>query len=450
MIDIGILSSPDIERTLLSSMLAYTEAYHQAIALGVSAEYFSSNGHQQIFRAMCKVGERGDPVQGDTLFAELLAVGLGEHFSGLLKDVADPLNLPRKNVEWHVQQLADKARRRGLVTACECVIRAAEDRGETTDDCMGRLDDALLQLRADANKAGAVSLKDIMPSVLAGLERCAAGAGLIGMPTGVSSLDEATTGIRLGEFWVVGALPGRGKTVMGAQMALANARAGTPVAFFSLEMGREELGSRLLSNESSVSASRIRDSRYIAKAQWGDLKACASRLSEWPLYVDDSATLNIHELAARARLYIRRFGCRLIVVDYLRLVTAPGKELRERVANVADALRQLAKRERVGVVALSQLSRPKDRDINGKPTMLDLKESGDIEAHANVVLLLYMPIENHEPTGKDEIILGKNRHGALGPLEVTFDRARLKFMPRYTELGRETQSARGQFKEQPQ
>ena len=105
---------------------------------------------------------------------------------------------------------------------------------------------------------------------------------------------------------------------------------------------------------------------------------CVSRMEDWPLYVDDSPTLNIQALTARAKLYVRRFGCRLVILDYIRLVQAPGDQLRERVANVADHLRQLAKSERIAVLALSQLARPKDQDINARPNMLSLKESGDV------------------------------------------------------------------------
>ncbi len=144
--------------------------------------------------------------------------------------------------------------------------------------------------------------------------------------------------------------------------------------------------------------------------------------------MDDAPSLSIQALTARARLYIRRHGVKLLVVDYLRLVQAPGKDLRERLGNATDALRQLAKSEKIAVVALSQLRRPES--INARPSMLDLKESGDIEAHAHVVLLIYTPVESDSPTGQDEIIIGKNRHGPMGAIEVTFSRERLKFLPR--------------------
>jgi replicative DNA helicase len=122
-------------------------------------------------------------------------------------------------------------------------------------------------------------------------------------------------------------------------------------------------------------------------------------------------------------------------VDYIRLVKASGKELREQVGNVTDALRQLAKTERVGVIALSQLARPTGKSLSARPSMLRLKESGDIEAHAHVVLLIHMPMKSDKPTGDDEIIIAKNRHGPIGTIDVTFSRDRLKFLPRVAEEG---------------
>jgi replicative DNA helicase len=189
----------------------------------------------------------------------------------------------------------------------------------------------------------------------------------------------------------------RGKTALGAQIAVTSARRGTGSAIFSLEMSRDELGARVLSNESRVPASRIRNPRWLRKEDWGALINLVSNLEECPFFVDDAPSLTIQALTARARLYIRRHAVKLIVVDYLRLVQAPGRDLRERLGNATDALRQLAKSEKVAVIALSQLRRPES--INSRPSMLDLKESGDIEAHAHVVLLIYTPVESDSPTG---------------------------------------------------
>ena len=162
-----------------------------------------------------------------------------------------------------------------------------------------------------------------------------------------------------------------------------------------------------------------------------ELGEAAASIAEWPIYVDDRSTLKISELVASARLYIRHHGVRLFVVDYLRLVEGPGRDLRERISYVADSLRQLAKTERIGVVLLSQLRRP-ESGINSRPSMLDLKESGDIEAHSHVVLLPYLPVaDDGKPVPEEQLlIIGKNRNGGIGSLPVYFDEKRLQFVPR--------------------
>jgi replicative DNA helicase len=192
-----------------------------------------------------------------------------------------------------------------------------------------------------------------------------------------------------------------------------------------------EIGKRFLAAKSAIPAMQIRNPRMIAKERWLGLAETAAEVSTYPIYVDARPTLKIQELLATARLYVRRHGVQLITVDYLRLVDAPGRELRDRVGNVANALRQLAKSERIGIVLLSQLRRP-DGGINAKPSMLELKESGDIEAHSHVVLLPYLPVGDDGRPIPDEqlLIMGKNRNGGLGALPVLFDENRLQFLER--------------------
>jgi replicative DNA helicase len=196
-------------------------------------------------------------------------------------------------------------------------------------------------------------------------------------------------------------------------------------------MQNVEIGKRFLAARSSVPAIQIRNPRMIANERWLGLVETAAEVSAYSIYVDARSSLRIQELLATARLYVRRHGVQLIIVDYLRLVDAPGRDLRDRVGNVANALRQLAKSERIGVVLLSQLRRP-DGGINAKPSMLDLKESSDIEAHSHVVLLPYLPVGDDGRPLSDEqtLIIGKNRNGGLGALPVYFDENRLQFFER--------------------
>jgi replicative DNA helicase len=423
----NIFDSPDVERVLLASMFTNAEALHQALGLGLKPEHFANKDYRVIIYAIQKLAETGAPVQYETLAT---AFHGDQHIKDVVEDISSPLHMPRRDVSWHVEEIIDKAKRRAFVAACQKAMSAAQDGSEKTDDCLGYMSDELLQIQSESAGSPVVKMNDLMPNVLVTLRTRTEREGLIGLTTGIPDLDDVTTGIRPGELWIVGALPGRGKTALGAQIALANTRDHIPAGFFSLEMGREELGCRFLANETTVGATKIRNPRLLNTVHWNDLSDCVYKLSDWPLFIDDSSSLQINQLVARARLYIRRFGCKLIVVDYLRLVNGPGPTLRERMGNVADALRRLAKDEKVGVVALSQLSRPQDKDINSRPTMLDLKESGDLEAHAHVVLLIFTPMEKSAPTGEDEIIIGKNRHGSIGSVDVVLHPGQLKFQAR--------------------
>ena len=192
-----------------------------------------------------------------------------------------------------------------------------------------------------------------------------------------------------------------------------------------------EIGKRFLAARSGFSAAQVRNPQVIRKERWTELGESAAEIAQLPILIDDRPSLKIHELLATARLYIRRNRVKLIIVDYLRLVDAPGRDLRERVGHVADSLRALAKSECVGVVLLSQLKRP-EGGINCRPTMLDLKESGDIEAHSHVVLLPYLPIaDDGKPVPEEQLlIIGKNRNGGIGSLPVYFDEKRLQFCER--------------------
>lgn len=250
---------------------------------------------------------------------------------------------------------------------------------------------------------------------------------LEGLSTGLQTLDESTTGLRGGELVVAGALPGGFKTTFAIQVTIQNASHGIPVLFFSLEMPQAELLRRIVGTKFGVSA--LRQPRYLSDERWHEVQEYCAVVSKWPVFIDESASLTAAQLASRARMVIRQHGVQLVVVDYLQLLSGPEREIRERVGNATNILRQLAKTTDVPVLALSQLRRPKN--INDRPSMIELKESGDVECHANTVLLMYQPIgKDNQPTGEDEIVIGKQRNGPLGSIPVLFDRRTLTFKPR--------------------
>jgi replicative DNA helicase len=429
----------DAERTLLACALNDSDSLYRVMPL-MEASDFSLDSHRRIFFAIAELAEAGKPVDELTLSNalgtknQLACIGGVAFISGLSEKV--DAGLARvTNVEHYAGLVREKSRRRQVCAAAERVSGATCDASVSTDECLRMIQESLLQIEAASGKSTARHIKEVIPEMLRELETQASNQGLVGMSTGLHSLDTATGGIRLGEVWTVGALPGRGKTAFGVQVALASARAGTPVAAFSLEMQDTEIGKRFLCASSSFAAMQVRNPQTIRGERWPELMESAANLSELPIYVDSRGSLKIQELVASARLYVRRYGVKLIIVDYLRLVDAPGRELRERVGYVANALRELAKSERIGVVMLSQLRRP-DGGMNSKPTMLDLKESGDIENHSHVVLLPFLPVtDDGGPRPEEQLmIIGKNRNGRIGSLPVYFDEKRLQFCERTASM----------------
>lgn len=435
------LTHTDAEKTVLGCCLLSPESLYRVLPL-LAAQDFSTDAHRQIFHVISGLAEDGKPVDVMTVSDALITRGRLDAVGGVgfLASLSDNVTseLARvTNVEYYTRLIIDKGRRRQARAAGQCLVNATDDIAVSTDDCIARVQESLLEIEAASGKTSARHIKEFMPEVLREIEAQAQNRGLVGLPTGIDSLDLATGGIRAGELWVIGALPGRGKTALGVQIVLANGEAGTPTYVFSLEMQDLEIGKRFLAAKSAVSATQIRNPRTIKPDRWRDLATAAAELVAWPVYVDSRPSLKIEQLLASARLFIRRHGVKLIIVDYLRLIEAPGRDLRERVGNIVDALRQLAKNERIGVVLLSQLRRP-EGGINSRPSMVDLKESGDIEAHSHVVLLPYLPVgEDGTPLPEEQLlIIGKNRNGAIGSLPTYFDERRLQFRERDTSQQR--------------
>lgn len=420
----------DAEKSVLGSILLNNETYPEAASL-LTPEEFHLDSHRKLFSSMVEIFESGGSVDLITITNQLATRKEIEAVGGVtyISSLTDGLPL-RPSIASYCKIVRDKYRRRQLILACETGIAAALENTESTPECLSIVEEKLLAIRGNEVNSKLHPIREVMPEVVEQLRDEAEGRAELGISYGLTSLDDWIGRMRPEELIVIGALPGRGKTALSAQIISANAPGGLPVLDFSLEMSRWQLGKRLIAANSRVPAARIRQPKTL-KETWTEVLETAGKLSDWPVWFDDSATITLQELTARARLAVRQHGIKVVIVDYLRLVSARGKDLREKVGNVANGLRILAKQERITVVLLSQLSRPKE--INERPTMLDLKESGDIEAHANVVLLLYTPEEKGQPTGEDEIVIGKCREGTRGPVPVFLDKRKLQFVPRETE-----------------
>jgi replicative DNA helicase len=368
-------ANADAERSILGAVLLESKAYDEAAAHGLTSADLSLDSHQRIYAAMQSVAESGRPIDTVTLPAELDSrreldrVGGYAYIADLVTGVPD-----RPSIKHYIRIVKEKAALRKLVHACNSTIGSIGE-GCSSQNAIEELGERILQVQTGSDAAPAQRVIAFSDQVYSEWEQLAEGHGdLIGLPTSLESLDIATTGIRKGELWVIGGRTGDGKTSLALQIAAANCRNGVPVGFFSIEMAKGDLLPRLWSHEGRISFQRIRYPRNLDFDTRQRVRQAMCDVAKWPLFVVEDSSLSIQKLVAKARLLIRQEKIQLIIVDYMQLVSAQAKEEKERLTKVSNALRSLAKDTGVPVVAISQLSRPKDSNQNLRPNKFHLKE----------------------------------------------------------------------------
>jgi replicative DNA helicase len=296
---VNALSNPESEKVVLGLCLQDAERLYEATS-GIKPEDFSLDSHRKIFSCMADMAATGKSVDYMTVAnelgskRELGSVGGAAYLSSLTEGCVGSLS-------YHLRVLRDKARRRLLVTACNRGLSAAEDITAETTACISAVEEALLQIEAESGGKNDFHISEFLPDVLEQLQAKAAGNDHYGFSTGIADLDHSLGLLRPGELVVVGALPSRGKTAISLQILGANAINNIPVKDFSLEMTRNQIGNRLLAAHSTISANRIRRPELIGDEGWPMLLKATEQLIEWPLYVDDSASLTLQELTSRAQ-----------------------------------------------------------------------------------------------------------------------------------------------------
>ncbi|HXM62993.1 MAG TPA: DnaB-like helicase C-terminal domain-containing protein [Terriglobales bacterium] len=431
-IDRALPTNLEAERSVLGAILLDAKAYDEAAALGLAAGELSLDSHRRIYLAMQAIADTGRPIDLVTLSEELSshrqleAVGDYGYISGLLDGVPD-----RPSIRHYVRIVREKAMQRRLVHACHSTIGVIGD-GCSSQQAIEALGENILQIQTGSDDAPAQRVVSFTDQVYNEWEKLADGSGdLIGLTTSLDCLDLATTGIRKGELWLVGGRTGDGKTALSLQIAAANCRNEIPVAIFSIEMGQGDLLQRLWSHDGKIPFQCIRYPRRLEPEMRTRIRLAMGDVGQWPLFVVEDSSLSIQKLIAKARLLIRREKVQLLIVDYVQLISVPARDEKERLTKVSNALRALAKDTGVPVVAISQLSRPKDGSLNARPNKFHLKESGSQENDAHVIILTYRPVDEFgNPSGEDELIIAKQRHGPVSNELVYFDSKTLTFHER--------------------
>jgi replicative DNA helicase len=438
------LGSVHAERTILGAILLENSAFYEAgQELRIDELYVDS--HRRIYACISRLINRGSAADITTVPEELRATRELDTVGGrgYILDVTE--GIPRNySISSYVRLVKETASLREMRALGDDLTNAAEASGGTTEELIDRVERRLLEIRAGRDTSlGTAAGDEVAPLLKRMLEEKNRTSDLLGLPSGVSGLDLMTRGYQPGEITIIGAKSGVGKTSLLIQSAIANASEGIPVLLFSLEMTRHQILRRILCAVSGVPFPRVRDTRWASDQDMQALTKAAMHIEKWPLHIVDSAGITIEKITATARLAIRRHGMKLVGVDYVQIVNAPGRDERLRVAAISRGLTRLAKDEQVPVVVLSQLARPDRSNANRRPVMSDLRESSQLENDAHCVVLVHRELD--EVSGRlkseGELIVAKQRSGETGAFPINYDRRTLMFQDAATTSEREARDA---------
>jgi replicative DNA helicase len=398
-------------------------------------ESFYADANQQIFRAMRRLFDRSQPIDLLTVMEELKksgeldACGGPVYLAGLTHRVASAAN-----IEYHARIIAQKFIQRELIRVSTKTIRDAFEDASDVFELLDEAEQNLYNIAQNNMSRGYESTGALAGRMLKQIEELKDKKdGLTGVPTGFTNLDRLTSGWQPSDLIIVAARPAMGKTgfvlSMARNIALDFKKA---VAVFSLEMANLQLVLRLVSMEAEISGSQLRNGQ-MSEDEWKRLHKAVERISEAPIYIDDTAGINIFELRAKARRMKLQHDIQLIIIDYLQLMSGGQDGQRgnreQEISSISRALKALAKELNVPVIALSQLSRAVEiRGGSKKPQLSDLRESGAIEQDADIVSFIYRPeyygIQEDEQgvnlKGVAEIIVAKHRNGAVDTVKLRF------------------------------
>jgi replicative DNA helicase len=427
----------EAERSILGAILLDNFAYNQA-AEHLRIEDFSLDSHRRIYSRMVDLAETSRPIDMITLIEELdrhkdlQPIGDVAYVSSLLHGVPD-----RPSIEHYVKIVRDKALLRGLIHAANTAIARASDQSDAAEEVLNDCEAAIFQLSEKRIGRGFLGIQEIVResfgSVDALLQR---GQRITGLATHYTDLDEMTSGLQRSDLIIIAARPSMGKTAFVMNIAEnAAIEDQQVVGVFSLEMSREALLMRLLCSQARVDAHKMRtgslwqdDTRKVVRAM--------EQLAHAPIFIDDTPGISLSEMRAKARRLKQSQGrLDLIIVDYLQLMSGGSKRYENRtqeVSAISRGLKALAKELQVPVIALSQLSRaPESRSGDHRPQLADLRESGSIEQDADLVMFIFREeVYNHDDPdlqGKAEIIIGKQRNGPIGRVNLAFLKSCTRF-----------------------
>jgi replicative DNA helicase len=407
-------------------MLLSKDAIADVVELVREGDFYRPN-HQIIYGTILDLYGKGEPADAVTVAAELGRIGELSRIGGAnyLHTLVSMVPTAA-NANYYGRIVREQAILRRLVEAGTRIVSMGYGGQGDVDDMVDRAQAEVYDVTDRRTAEDYVPLRDIMGDTLNEIEAISnRGGEMVGVPTGFTDLDALTNGLHPGQLIILAARPAIGKSTLGVDIArTASIKHGLTSVIFSLEMSRNEIVMRLLSAEAQVPLHHMR-AGTMSDADWAKLAGKMGVVSEAPLFIDDSPNMTLMEIRAKCRRLKQRHDLRLVVVDYLQLMTS-GKKVESRQQEVSEfsrSLKLLAKELEVPVIAISQLNRGPEQRTDKRPMLSDLRESGSLEQDADMVVLLHREdaYERESPrAGEADFIVAKHRNGPTATVTVAF------------------------------
>ncbi|MHB8769587.1 MAG: replicative DNA helicase [Syntrophales bacterium] len=425
----------EAEQSVLGGILLDNLALNTVLEL-LEVSDFYSEAHRKIFASILDLSNRNEPCDLITLSNILKdqkridQVGGTAYLASLVDNVSSAVN-----IAYYAKIIKEKSVLRRLIGTATEILNKSYDASMDIDSVLDDAEHAIFEISENKVRPSFFPMRDIIKDSFKTIEQLYANKQMVtGVSTGFDKIDDMTSGLQKSDLIIIAGRPSMGKTAFALNIAqYAALEMGVPVAVFSLEMAKEQLATRMLAAEARVDSQRLRKG-FLGETDWPKLTTAAGRLSEAPIYIDDTPAITAIEMKAKSRRLKAENGLGLIILDYLQLMRGSGsRDSREQeISEISRSLKALAKELSVPVIALSQLNRKVEDRTSRRPQMADLRESGAIEQDADLIAFIYRDevynrSDDNPEKGIAEIIIGKQRNGPTGTVKLAFQEKYTRF-----------------------
>ena len=426
----------EAEQAVLGAMLIERDAINKVVEKLKETDFYRED-HKLLFRTMVNLFAKGNAVDIVTIVDDLRREGKleaagGIAYIGMLNDIVPTA----ANVKYHTEIVEEKSLLRSLIYTATNIAAMGYEASEEVRSIVDRAEKMMLEVSNRRGGQGFVPIKDIVFTALERIEYLQTNPGqMTGVVTGFAELDRVTNGMQPSDLVLIAARPSMGKTAFVLNIcANAAIRSKAPIAFFSLEMSKEQLVQRMICSESAIDSQKLR-AGSLDDRDWKKLMIGSNAISGAPIFIDETPSITVLELRSKARRLKSEHNLQMIIIDYLQLMSGGGSSKednrQQEISEISRSLKALARELRVPVLALSQLSRSVEGRANKRPMLSDLRESGSLEQDADIVMFLYRDEyydrEAEQPNNEAEIIIAKHRNGPTETLKLFFHKQFTRF-----------------------